>query len=77
MNPEQNNSNYDLRKISKKYNSTNNLILSNINEKNKNRYKFNIINNNEPLLKNNNFNNYQSIKVNINNKTTSESENIC
>jgi len=76
MNPEQNNSNYDLKKISKKYNSTNNLILSNINEKNKNKYKLNIINNNEPLFKYSNFNNNQIIKVNINNKTTSESENI-
>ena len=72
MNLQQNHSNYDL----KKYNSSNNLILPNAKEKNKSKYKFNINNNNEPLFKYSNFNNYKSIKVNINNKTTSESENI-
>ena len=70
----QNNSIYDFKSISKKYNSTNNLITSNINKKNKN--KLDIINNNDPLFKYRDFNNYQNIKVNINNKTINESENI-
>ena len=42
----------------------------------KNRNKLNIMNNDEPLFKYSNFNNYQNIKVNINNKTTNESEKI-